>query len=83
MIVLGLVFGHWWRSTLVAAALVWPAMLLNAGVIGWDSQVIGAALFGVANAGVGVALHQGVAWAVRRLRGRLTPAAPAPSPPNG
>jgi hypothetical protein len=83
MIVLGLVFGHWWRSTLVAAALVWPAMLLNAGVIGWDSQVIGAALFGVANAGVGVAVHQGVAWAVRRLRSRLAHVATASAPRSG
>ena len=70
MIVFGLVFGHWWKSTLVAAAFLWPALLLATGVIGFDSQVIGAALFGVVNAGVGVGIHQGVAWAVRSVRSR-------------
>jgi hypothetical protein len=70
MIVFGLAFGHWWKSALAAAAVVWPAMLLNAGVIEFDSQVIGAALLGAANTGVGVGIHQSIAAAVRRLRHR-------------
>jgi hypothetical protein len=68
VIVFGLVFGHWWKPTLVAAALLWPALLLATGVIGLDAQLLGAALFGLVNAGVGVAIHQGVARAVRRLQ---------------
>jgi hypothetical protein len=78
MILFGLVFGHWWKSTLAAAALLWPALLLATGVIGFDSQVLGAALFGVVNAGVGVGIHQGIGWAVRSLRSRHSPVAAAP-----
>jgi hypothetical protein len=70
MILFGLVFGHWWKSTLVAATLLWPALLLATGVIGFDAQVLGAALFGLANAGVGIGIHQGIAWTVRNLRAR-------------
>jgi hypothetical protein len=78
MIAFGLVFGHWWKSTLVAAALLWPALLLATDVIGFDSQVLGAALFGLVNAGLGVGIHQGVAWSVRRLRSRHSPVAAEP-----
>ena len=80
VIVFGLVFGHWWKSTLVAAAILWPVLLLATGVIGFDVQVLGAALFGLVNAGVGVAIHQGVAWIVRSLRSRRAPAPAAPQP---
>ena len=78
MILFGLVFGHWWKSTLVAATLLWPAMLLATGVIGFDAHVPGAALFGLANAGVGVGLHKGIAWTVRNLRSRHSPVEAAP-----
>jgi len=78
LILFGLVFGHWWKLTLVAATLLWPALLLATGVIGFDSQVLGAALFGLANAAVGVGIHQGIAWVVRNLRSRRSPVAPAP-----
>jgi hypothetical protein len=78
MIVLGLAFGRWWKSTLVAAAVVWPAMLLQAGVIEFGSQVIGAALLGAANAAVGAGVHQGIAWVVRRLRPPRSTATRAP-----
>jgi hypothetical protein len=78
MIVFGLVFGHWWKSTLAAAAVLWPALLLSAGVIGLDSQVLGAALLGLANAGVGVGIHQGIAGVVRRLRPQRSGGSSAP-----
>jgi hypothetical protein len=80
VIVFGLVFGHWWKSTLVAATLLWPALLLSMGIIGFDAQVLGAALLGLVNAGVGVAVHQGIAWIVRTLRSRRTPVEVAPQP---
>ena len=78
MILFGLVVGHWWKSTLVAATLLWPAMLLATGVIGFDAHVPGAALFGLANAGVGVGIHKGIAWTVRNLRSRHSPVEAAP-----
>jgi hypothetical protein len=79
MILLGLAFGHWWRSTLVVAAVLWPSLLLATGVIDVSAQILGAALFGLANAGAGVAIHQGVAWTVRRLRAHQRPVAASPS----
>jgi hypothetical protein len=78
MILFGLVFGHWWKSTLIAAALVWPALLLATGIIGFDSQVLGSGLFGLVNAAVGVGIHQGVAWVVRSSRSPGDPVAAAP-----
>jgi len=78
MILFGLVFGHWWKSTLVAATLLWPSLLLATGVIGFDTQVLGAALLGLANAGVGVGIHQGITWTVRNLRPDHSPVAAAP-----
>jgi hypothetical protein len=78
MILFGLVFGHWWKSALASSALLWPALLLATGVIGFDAQVLGAALFGLANAGVGVGIHQVIALTVRNLRSRHSPVAAAP-----
>lgn len=75
MIGFGLVLGWWWRPALVAAALVWPGLLLATGVfeLSWrlPLQLLGAALLGVANAAVGVV----VAQALRRLLRRRARAA--------
>lgn len=73
MILFGLVFGRWWKSALVAAALVWPVILLVNGVLQppWiplAATLVLAAALSVANAGVGVALHQALLWFVRLLR---------------
>jgi hypothetical protein len=70
MIVFGLLFGRWWRFALVAAAVVWPAVLMVDGVMGLSADLLGPALLGAGNAAVGVGLHQGVLWFVRRLRRR-------------
>jgi hypothetical protein len=68
MILFGLVFGRWWRVTLVAAALGWPLLLVVTDVAGINSTLIGAAALAVVNAGVGVLVHQGVLLAYRRFR---------------
>lgn len=72
MIVFGLIFGWWWRPTLVAAAIVWPTLLLVTGVptLSWQLPLTlaAAAALGAVNAGVGVAVDQGILWSVRRLR---------------
>jgi hypothetical protein len=39
MILFGLVFGRWWRVTLVAAALGWPLLLVVIDVVGIDSTL--------------------------------------------
>jgi len=68
MIVFGLVLGRWWRSALVAAALAWPLLLITSGVLAVGEQLLGAAALGVANAALGVALHQVVLHLVRSAR---------------
>jgi len=68
MIVFGLITGRWWRLALVAAAILWPALLLVDGVMGVSAGLLVAALLGAANAAIGVAVHQALLWLVRRLR---------------
>jgi hypothetical protein len=67
MILFGVIFGRWWRITLVAAALAWPLLLVATDVVGLSTSLIGAAALAVANAGVGVLVHQGVLLSYRRL----------------
>ncbi|MCZ7429823.1 hypothetical protein O7607_29080 [Micromonospora sp. WMMA1949] len=68
LILFGLVLGRWWRSSLVAAALGWPALLVATGVTDVGAGLLGAAVLAVANTGAGVLLHQGALLAIRRLR---------------
>jgi hypothetical protein len=74
MIVFGLLLGRWWWAALIAAAVLWPALLVADGVIALSTAVVGAALFAVVNAAVGVAIHQAGLWGVRRLRSANRPA---------
>ncbi|MFI7482155.1 hypothetical protein ACH9EU_07030 [Kocuria sp. M1R5S2] len=68
MIVFGLVLGRWWKSALVASAVVWPALLVASGTMGLSANLLGGALLGVLNAAVGVTAHQGILRVVRRIR---------------
>lgn len=83
MIALGLVLGWWWRTALVAAAVVWPTLLVASGVVPLSVEglptLAGGALFGVANAALGVAVVQGVGWAVRVVRRARARAHPQPT----
>ncbi|WP_440069696.1 hypothetical protein [Streptosporangium sp. OZ121] len=65
MILFGLVFGRWWRVSLLAAAVFWPAVLLAGDAIGLDGSLVTAAALGVLNVAAGVAIHQSVLWIVR------------------
>lgn len=66
MMLFGLVLGRWWRFALAAAAVFWPALLLADGTISTAGEVLGAAALGLANAAVGVLVHQAVLQAARR-----------------
>ncbi|WP_372443305.1 hypothetical protein [Micromonospora tulbaghiae] len=68
LILFGVLLGRWWRSSLAAAALGWPAVLVAADVMAVGAGLLGAAVLAVVNTGAGVLLHQGVRRAVRRLR---------------
>lgn len=55
----------------MAAALGWPALLVVGGVMDVDVRLLGAAAgFAVANAAVGLLVHQGLLLAVRMCRRR-------------
>ena len=68
LILFGVLLGHWWRSSLVAAALGWPVLLVATGVMDVGTGLLGAAVLAVVNTGAGVLLHQGARLAVRWLR---------------
>ncbi|MEU4421810.1 hypothetical protein AB0F81_14385 [Actinoplanes sp. NPDC024001] len=65
LILFGLLAGHWWRSTLLAAALGWPLLLVATGVMAFGPGLLGASALAVVNAAAGVLVHQGVARVVR------------------
>jgi len=68
MIVFGLIFGRWWRLTLIVAALGWPLLLVTTDVMNVEVGLVGAAVLAVLNTGVGVIVHQAALRVVRRLR---------------
>ena len=70
MIVFGTLFGRWPWLALAAAAVVWPALLIVTDVMDVERGLVVAAGLGVANAAVGVVVHQCVLFAVRRVRHR-------------
>jgi hypothetical protein len=72
LIVFGLAFGRWWRFSLVAAALGWPALLVVTNVMNVEIGLLGAAGLAVINTAIGVLIHQGCLRLVRRLRHRHT-----------
>jgi uncharacterized YccA/Bax inhibitor family protein len=72
MILFGLVFGRWWKTTLVAGTLGWSLLLLAGGILHSLQEVAGAAALGLANTLVGVAIHQLFLRLVRALRRRRT-----------
>jgi len=65
LILFGLVFGRWWRATLIVSAIGWPVLLIATGVDDRIGFAIGAAVLAAANAGVGVLVHR-VLWFVVR-----------------
>lgn len=69
LILFGLVFGRWWRTTLVVAAVGWPTWILADGsqAFSWE-LVLGAAGFAIANAAVGIVVHQGILRGVGAVR---------------
>ena len=71
MIAFGLVLGRWWRPTLLLAAIVWPAILIAAGLVDVEAGLLTAAGLGALNAAVGILLHQAV-LGLTRLGRRFT-----------
>lgn len=78
LIVLGLVFGRWWRLSLAVAATAWPLVLVIDGAMDLEPQLLGASALAAVNAGVGVLIHQVVLHCLRWLRGQHLPASKRP-----
>ncbi len=77
MIMVGLVLGRWWRVALLVAAVGWPMLLGLTGLLETPTAALVSAVLAVANAGVGVLVHQGVLHAYRYLARRNRHAAPS------
>jgi hypothetical protein len=73
LILFGLVFGRWWRSSLAVAAVGWPVALVASDVMSVEPGLLGASALAVANTAVGVLVHQGVLRIIRKVqRSRLS-----------
>ena len=68
LILFGLLLGRWWRLSLIAAALGWPVLLVASDVMSVEPGLLGASGLAIANAGVGVLIHQGILLTIRKLR---------------
>ncbi|MGH8826048.1 MAG: hypothetical protein ACRDVZ_00340 [Jiangellaceae bacterium] len=70
LIVFGLIFGRWWRSSLVVGTLMWPVLLLATDTVSSGAETVSAAGLALLNTGVGVLTHQAVSKLVRLARRR-------------
>jgi hypothetical protein len=71
LILIGAVFGRWWRVTLLVSAVGWPVLLVVTGAMGIGPALAGVAGLAVLNARAGVLLHQGIRHGGRKLRRAL------------
>lgn len=68
LIMIGAVFGRWWRVTLLVSAVGWPVLLVVTGAMSIGPALVGAAGLAVLNTGAGVLIHQGILRGSRKLR---------------
>jgi hypothetical protein len=74
MLLVGLVFGRWWRVTIPVGTLAWVVLLIATGTGSGLPFVLGAAAFGAANVIVGVLAYQAIAWLAHAIVHTLRPA---------
>jgi hypothetical protein len=67
LILVGLVFGRWWRIVIPIAAVGWSVLLIVTGVDSGFVFALGAAAIAIPNVAVGVLVHQALWLLVRRL----------------
>ena len=60
LILIGAVFGRWWRVTLAVSVVGWPMLLVATGAMSVGPELAGAAGLAVLNTGAGVLIHQGI-----------------------
>jgi len=74
MLLVGLVFGRWWRVTIPVRTLVWVVLLIATGTGSGLPFALGGAAFGAANVIVGVIAYQAIAWLAQAIVQTLRPA---------
>jgi hypothetical protein len=67
LILVGLVFGRWWRIVIPVAAVGWAMLLIATGVDSGFVFALGAAALAIPNVAVGVLVHQALWFLVRRV----------------
>lgn len=70
MMSFGLLFGRWWKTSLILGVLGWPTLLLTEGTLHSPEGILGAAGLGLLNTLVGVVVHQVLRRALRALPAR-------------
>lgn len=72
VILVGLVFGRWWRIAIPVAVLGWPILLITTGVDSGLRFAVAAGLLAAANVLVGVLAYQGARLIIRASLKRYT-----------
>jgi hypothetical protein len=66
VLLVGLLFGRWWKITVPVAVLGWPTVLIASGVDSGFRFAVAAGVLAAANVVVGVLAYQAVRLIVRR-----------------
>jgi hypothetical protein len=67
VLLVGVLFGRWWKITVPVAVLGWPSLLIASGIDSGFQFALTAALLAAANVVVGVLGHQAVTVLFRRV----------------
>jgi hypothetical protein len=67
VLLVGLIFGRWWKITIPAAVLAWPALLIATGIGSGVRFAFDAALFAAGNIVAGVITYQAIRLIARRV----------------
>jgi hypothetical protein len=67
LILVGLVFGRWWRIVIPLAAVGWAVLLIVTGVDSGFVFALGAAAIAIPNVALGVLVHRVLWQLVRRV----------------
>jgi hypothetical protein len=74
MLLVGLVFGRWWRVTIPVGTLAWVVLLIAISTGSGLPFVLGAAALGAANVFVGALVYQAIALLAHAIVQTLRPA---------
>ena len=74
MLLVGLVFGRWWRVTITVGTLAWVVLLIAISTGSGLPFVLGAAALGAANVIVGALAYQAIALLAHAIVQTLRPA---------